>query len=55
MTTPILYGTAPYTTGIAIDIDGVAPAGTYQYVRIYSPPGGPDGYGPEVDAIEVLP
>ncbi len=52
MTVPPLYGTAPYTTGIAIDIDGEAPSGTYQYVRIYSPI---DTDGPEVDALEVLP
>lgn len=55
MTTPPLYGTAPFTTGITIDIDAVGvPAGPYQYIRITSPAGGSTD-GPEVDAIEVLP
>jgi len=56
MTNPPLFG-AP-TTGIAIDADPALvaglPAGTYQYVRIYSPYfGGNDP--PEVDAVVVLP
>jgi hypothetical protein len=54
MTIPPLYGTVPYTTGIAIDLDSLGLTGTYQYVRIYSPLGGGDD-GPEIDAIEVLP
>jgi hypothetical protein len=59
MTTPPLDGTAPYTTGIAIDIDAPlntagAPLGSYQYIRIYSPLGGGND-GPEVDAIGILP
>ncbi|MBE7469580.1 MAG: hypothetical protein HS114_10630 [Anaerolineales bacterium] len=49
-----LYGTAPYTTGITIDIDARAPAGIYQYIRIESPPNGAND-PPEVDAIEILP
>jgi len=52
MTNPPLFG-AP-ATGIAIDVSGVAPAGTYQYVGIYSPYfGGNDP--PDVDAVIVLP
>jgi hypothetical protein len=54
-----LYGPGdPLNTGIQIDIDtapgGPPPAGSYQYIRIYSPTGG-NNDGPEVDAIEVLP
>jgi hypothetical protein len=49
-----LWGAAPYQTGIAIDVDMAAPAGTYQWVRIYSPMGG-DNDPAEVDAVEVLP
>ena len=49
-----LWGSAPYQTGIAIDVDMAAPAGTYQWVRIYAPPGGSNDPS-EVDAIEVLP
>jgi len=42
------------STGIAIDVDAVAPAGTYQWIRIQSPLG--DANDPaEVDALEVLP
>jgi hypothetical protein len=51
-----LYGTAPYNTGITIDIDARAPAGTYQYVRLFAP-GGPDPSppldAPNIDAVEV--
>jgi hypothetical protein len=39
--------------GIAIDVDAVAPAGTYWWVRASAPPGCNDPA--EVDAIEVLP
>jgi hypothetical protein len=49
-----LWGTPPYQTGVAIDVDGLAPAGTYRWVRLTSPFGGDDD-GSEVDAIEVLP
>ena len=41
-------------TGILIDLDGVAPNGTYLYIRILSPTGD-TGDGADVDAIEVLP
>jgi uncharacterized repeat protein (TIGR01451 family) len=41
-------------TGIAIDLDGVVPNGTYPYIRIYSPTGD-SGDGCEVDAIVILP
>ena len=50
-----LYGSPPYQTGIAIDIDALAlPPGTYTSVRIRSPLGG-DNDPAEVDAVEVLP
>jgi hypothetical protein len=39
-------------TGVAINLDGVVPNGTYLYIRIVSP-ASPDGA--DVDAIEVLP
>ncbi len=51
-----LYGTPPYQVGIAIDVDAVAPAGTYGYVRLSAPAaGGTVTDGAEVDAIELLP
>ena len=49
---PQFVGSPPYITGIAIDIDAVAPAGVYQYVRISSPPLDTDGA--QVDAVQVL-
>ncbi len=49
-----LWGSPPDQTGIAIDVDMAAPAGTYQWVRIYAPPGGANDPA-EVDAVEVLP
>jgi hypothetical protein len=45
-----LYG----STGIAMDIDGIVPAGTYSYIRFTAPPGDVDGHM-EIDAIEILP
>ncbi|MFZ5819219.1 MAG: hypothetical protein ACOYYJ_04890 [Chloroflexota bacterium] len=46
------------STGIAIDLDGVVPPGTYPYVRFTAPPvpppGDTDGHI-EIDAIETLP
>jgi len=43
-------------TGVAIDVDGMVPPGTYYYLRIYSPPNPPDnGDGTELDAIQILP
>jgi hypothetical protein len=47
----VLYG-VPLQTGITIDVDAVAPAGTYRYVRLTSPT---SVDGSEVDALEVLP
>lgn len=41
-------------TGVAIELDGVVPNGTYPYIRIYSP-AGEDGDGCEVDAIVIVP
>jgi hypothetical protein len=41
-------------TGIAINIDGIAPAGTYSYIRFTAPPGDSDNQM-EIDALEVLP
>ncbi|MBE7551494.1 MAG: hypothetical protein HS126_10520 [Anaerolineales bacterium] len=57
---PLVGPGDPLNTGVQIDIDtapgGPPPAGSYQYVRIYSPPVGVGANdGPEVDAIEVLP
>ncbi|MGQ0604711.1 MAG: hypothetical protein ACT4QE_23775 [Anaerolineales bacterium] len=49
-----LAGTPPYQTGIAIDVDAVAPPGTYGWVRIRSPFGG-DNDPAEIDALDVLP
>ena len=41
-------------TGVAIDIDGIVPAGTYFYIRFTAPTGDSDNQT-EIDAIEVLP
>jgi hypothetical protein len=49
-----LRGTPPYQTGIAIDVDAVAPADVYPWIRITSPLGGAND-PTEVDAVEVLP
>jgi hypothetical protein len=49
----VLYGTAPLKTGVAIDVDAVAPGGTYRYLRLTAPGGLTDGA--EVDSIQVLP
>jgi uncharacterized repeat protein (TIGR01451 family) len=56
ISTSLLYG-APYQTGILIDADGgigVPPNGTYQYIRVTSPPGDADG-ACDIDAIGVWP
>jgi len=45
-----LYG----ATGVAIELDGVVPAGSYPYVKILAPPGDADGVV-EVDAVTPLP
>ena len=42
------------STGIAIDIDAIVPAGSYSYIRFTAPPGDSDNQM-EIDAIEVLP
>lgn len=42
------------STGIAMDVDAVAPAGAYQWIRIQTPLGGANDPA-EVDALEVLP
>jgi hypothetical protein len=42
------------SSGVAINLDGVVPPGTYPFMRIYAPPGDTDGQL-EIDAIEVLP
>jgi len=50
------YGTSPLKVGITIDVDAVAPGGTYGYLRLSAPPaGGSVTDGAEVDSIEVLP
>ncbi len=51
---PPLYGTAPFNTGIEIDVDAKAAPGEYDRVRLNSPLGGA-GDSAEVDAIEILP
>jgi PKD repeat protein len=48
---PQFYSAGGFTTGVAINVDSVAPAGYYQYVRIYSPQS-PDPV--QVDAVQVL-
>jgi len=50
----VLYGIPPLQVGITIDVDAVAPAGTYGYLRL-SAPGAPLTDGAEVDAVEVIP
>ncbi len=41
-------------SGIQIDVDGAGvPAGTYPYLRIYSPPGG-DGDAAQIDSIQIF-
>ncbi|HET7011963.1 MAG TPA: hypothetical protein VFI11_14385 [Anaerolineales bacterium] len=44
-------------TGILIDVDAVAPSGTYRYVRLTAPPyGGANGTDPaEIDSLEIYP
>ncbi len=49
-----LFGTPPYQTGIAIDIDTIVPIGTYRYLRFSVPPGG-NNDAMQIDAIEILP
>ena len=41
-------------TGIAIDVDALAPPGTYSYIRFTAPAGDSDDQM-EIDAVEVLP
>jgi hypothetical protein len=48
-----LHGTPPLKTGIEIDVNGPAPAGTFGYIRITSPGSMTDGS--ETDALEVIP
>jgi hypothetical protein len=53
-----LYGTSPLKVGITIDVDAMAPPGTYNYLRLSAPPAGGPGAvtdGAEVDSIEILP
>jgi uncharacterized repeat protein (TIGR01451 family) len=54
MTNPPLYGTAPFITGIAIDVDARAPAGVYRWVRLAAAPSCV-GNDAEVDALQALP
>lgn len=50
-----LYGTPALNTGVTIDIDGYAPAGTpYQWLRIIVPTAGASD-GADIDSILVLP
>jgi hypothetical protein len=51
MTNPTLYGSYPFITGIAIDVDAKAPPGIYRWVRLVGVGG---GFNAEVDAIQVL-
>ncbi len=41
-------------TGVAINLDGVVPVGTYPFVRFCAPPGDIDGQM-EIDAIAIIP
>jgi uncharacterized repeat protein (TIGR01451 family) len=52
MTVPPLYGSV-ITSGVAIDVDAVAPPGTYNWVHISVPTS--NCSDSEVDALEVLP
>ncbi|MCL4246881.1 MAG: hypothetical protein KJ065_01885 [Anaerolineae bacterium] len=51
MVVPVLYDGNGLITGIAIDVDAVAPPGTYQYVRVI----GMNATASEVDAVHMLP
>jgi hypothetical protein len=56
---------APYmydSTGVALELDGIVPNGSYKYIRIFSPPAPQDGPGPdfapdgvEIDAFYIVP
>jgi hypothetical protein len=50
----VLSGVEPHVLGLAIDVEQRAPAGTYQYLRIFSPSGEFDDPA-QLDAIELLP
>jgi len=52
-----IYASLLYNaTGIAIDVDGMVPNGTYPYIRIIAPPNPPDVDNQvEVDAIYIVP
>jgi len=52
-----LYGTDPYQTGIAIDVDNAdsnPPVNSYQYVVIFAPTTG-GGESANINAVEVIP
>src|SRR5690606_5993764 len=49
MTNPPLYGTSPYITGIAIDVDARAGAGTYRWVRLRT-----SSPGTAIDALQPV-
>lgn len=53
ITVPPFYGILPRATGIAIDVDAVAPPGTYRFVRISTQNNG--CRTAEADAIQILP
>jgi hypothetical protein len=48
-------------TGVALELDGVVPNGTYKYIRVISPPAPQDGPAPtapdgvEIDAFYIVP
>jgi hypothetical protein len=42
------------STGVAINIDGLVPAGSYPWIRITAP-AGDAGDGCDIDAIQILP
>jgi hypothetical protein len=50
-----LYGSPPFQTGIAIDLDALGLSDVYPCLRIISPINWPDNDGSEVDAIQILP
>jgi hypothetical protein len=50
-----LFGTLPYQTGIAIDLDALGLSGIYPCLQVFSPINWPDNDAAEVDALQILP
>jgi uncharacterized repeat protein (TIGR01451 family) len=49
-----MYGTAPYITGVAVDIDAMGLTGSYQYVQFANGDSCPSIEQLEIDAVEIL-